>query len=341
MSVTRPTLIFLPRRRGRRCAAGAAAARTPLSSLPHGGDAEHAGDADQGDGDRPTSCGALRLLLEIHARGTERADPPSGAVYIGRRRRRSVALSSTLRRPRSRLDRGAGDAASVLVAQPKRSRGDLVLAADRRAEVRRVVRAEGDPDARRAQGRERVLLEAVDRRRGRRCASGSTSRTSPRSASSATSAGSSIARTPWPIRVDAAGRARARTLRPRPTRRRGRCSPGRPSCAIANALGERRRAGSRPRRRPCRSRRRRGAAAPAAWRATSSQRRSTPKLRTHVSDDPRLDAVVARARRRCPAAIAAKCSSSDSPTSGRVVGRGDQLDVDRALRGAGRRGTRR
>ena len=90
--------------------------------------------------------------------------------------------------------------------------------------------------------------------------------------------------------------ARARRARSpaRPTRRRARCSrgPRRPRSGRRRGTA---RAGSRPRRRPARSRRRTGAGAPPVSSAISIAR-STPVVAHRDAQDPRLDAVLARAR---------------------------------------------
>ena len=100
------------------------------------------------------------------------------------------------------------------------------------------------------------------------------------------------------------------------------------------------RAGSRPRRRPARSRRRRGAAAPAVCSAISigaarrrSCARATLRMRASMPWSRRASSI--------PAAMPAQCSSSVEPGQPRVVGRGGQLDVDRALARRTTRGTRR
>src|SRR4029079_5905983 len=61
-----------------------------------------------------------------------------------------------------RLDRGAGEADQLSLAQAEALARDLVLAADTRAEVGRVVGGEGDADAGVAEGGEGVGLEALE-----------------------------------------------------------------------------------------------------------------------------------------------------------------------------------
>ena len=202
---------------------------------------------------------------------------------------------------------------------------DRVLAADRGAEVRRVVGAERDPHPGLAQHAAAGAPRSSGRPRGRRCWSGSTSSTIPRSASSSTSAGSSIARTPWPMRVTGSSSAPrtesgpahspACTVQPRPGGGRDLDRPRR-----------RARAGSRPRRRPARSRRRRGAGA----RRRSSATRMRP-----------LDAEVAHRRR-------SGCAPSMPWSRARVVDPGGDARPSarrrsgrRAARGRARRSARR
>ena len=212
-------------------------------------------------------------------------------------------------RPRSRVT-----PRSAASSSPHSRARHRVLAADRRAPVRRVVGAEGQPHARGAQRRERVRRVARDRRRATTLDVGHTSSTVPRSASSATSAGSSTARTPWPSRVTGTGSASARAdaRRARPLARVDRCSPSPASCGDREGARERpgREAGLvagqaeagdvgvRLRRRPC--------AAIASARSDAEVAHRGERSRGSRCRSP-------RARRRSPAAMPATMSRVGQP----------------------------
>ena len=275
-----------------------------LSSAAARGHAEAADGQDEGDQDRPDMyCGALLLLWN-----SSREPVPPGPANGGNLRRRAVAVANLVRR-RSR-SAGSAKLASIavrvrptssVVAQTEVLARDRVLAADARAEVRRVVGAERDADARPRAGREGVLLEAVEdpeddvaRRaapRGRSPARRSPRRArGPRSRARRGRSGSRAARAP-PRTLSAPAHSPAWT---RAAQAGGGRDPRRPR--------RRARAGSRPRRPPAGSRRRTGAAA----RRRSSAIRSacsTPKLRTHAAGSaPRCRGRGGRrrSRRRCP-----------------------------------------
>src|SRR5262245_51770132 len=110
------------------------------------------------------SCGALLLLLEFLLAGTGLPPFPRGSL-----RPEPVGVADSVQQPRTqrlfreaRLDRGACEADQLRVAQPEAVAGDAVLAADARAEVRRVVGGERDPHPGLAEGGERMGLEAVE-----------------------------------------------------------------------------------------------------------------------------------------------------------------------------------
>src|SRR3954470_21646835 len=149
MSVTRPTLIFLPR--------GALEALLlapellpPLSSL-----LPHAATPKAPTANVRAIAIARNVLrctappLGIPPRGT--GLPPLPARSL---RRAPVAVAQALeeggterRFGEARVDRRAGQADQLGVAHPEALTGDRVLAADGRAEVGRVVGGQRDPDA--------------------------------------------------------------------------------------------------------------------------------------------------------------------------------------------------
>ena len=167
---------------------------------------------------------------------------------------------------------------------------------------------------------------------------GHTSSVICRRASSATSAGSSIARTPWAIRVTRQLERAAHRVRAGPLAGVHRAARG-PRRPRSRRPRRRARAGSRPRRRPARSRPRRGAAARRCARRSRSAR-STPKLRTATL---RMRASMPWSRRASsmPGGDALPVLGVAQAGQPRVVDRRGQLDVDRRRRRRRRRGTRR
>ena len=202
-----------------------------------------------------------------------------------------------------------------------------IFRADTTAEIGRVVGSEAGPHP---GGRAAHRADGPRSSRTRPVATllvGQTSRIVPRSASSATRAGSSIARTPCAIRVTGSASAPrtdsapacspAWTLQP---------SPESAAISYARANGP----GGKP------------ASSPASWKPTTYGWRSSASRRASASADstPWLRTAAARIRASIPWSRArvvdprrdpAEVLGVGEPHRVGVAGRGDQLDVDAAL----------